>query len=107
MDWIILFIAGAFECCWAVGLKYTQGFTKLWPSLFTVVTMGLSLWLLAVAMRTIPIGTAYAVWTGTGAVCVVIIGMVFLGESREIARIICLTLIVAGIVGLKLFSKCN
>lgn len=105
MDWLILFIAGVFECCWAVGLKYTEGFTRLWPSVFTVVTMGLSLWFLSVAMKTIPIGTAYAVWTGTGAVCVVIIGMVFLGETKEIARIVCLVLIVAGIVGLKFFAK--
>ena len=104
MDWIILFIAGGFECCWAVGLKYTQGFTKFWPSMFTIVTMGISLWLLSIAIKTIPLGTAYAIWTGTGAVCVVIIGMFFLGEPKEIARIICLVFIIAGIVGLKLFA---
>lgn len=90
--------------CWAVGLKYTEGFTKLWPSMFTIVTMAISLWLLSIAMKTIPIGTAYAVWTGTGAVCVVLIGMFFLGESKELARIICLMFIVAGIVGLKFFA---
>jgi quaternary ammonium compound-resistance protein SugE len=105
MDWVILFIAGVFECCWAVGLKYTQGFTRLWPSVFTAATMGLSLWFLAIAMKTIPIGTAYAVWTGIGAVCIVIIGMFFFGESKEIVRVICLLLIIAGIIGLKLFAK--
>jgi quaternary ammonium compound-resistance protein SugE len=104
MDWLILFIAGGFECCWAVGLKYTVGFTKFWPTVFTIVTMAMSLWLLSIAMKTIPLGTAYAVWTGTGAVCVVIIGMFFLGEPKAIARIICLALIIAGIVGLKVFA---
>ena len=88
-----------------LGLNILQGLPSFGPSLFTVVNMGLSLWLLAVAMKTIPIGTAYAVWTGTGAVCVVIIGMIFLGESKEIARIICLALIIAGIIGLKVFAK--
>jgi quaternary ammonium compound-resistance protein SugE len=104
MDWLVLFIAGGFECCWAVGLKYTHGFTRLWPSVFTIVTMALSLWFLSIAMKTIPLGTAYAIWTGTGAVCVVIIGMFFLGEPKEIARIICLAFIIAGIVGLKVFA---
>jgi len=104
MEWVILFVAGAFECCWAVGLKFSDGFTKFWTSVFTVVTMGISIWLLSIAMKSIPIGTAYAVWTGTGAVCVVIIGMFFLGEPKALARIICLALIIAGIVGLKFFS---
>lgn len=104
MAWIYLVIAGLFECGWAIGLKYTNGFTKLIPSLFTVFAMGISLWLLAVAMKTIPVGTAYAVWTGIGAVGVAIFGMILFGESRELMRIFCLLLIVSGILGLKLVS---
>jgi len=105
MSWICLVIAGLFECGWAIGLKYTNGFTKLAPSLLTVSAMGISFWLLSVAMKTIPVGTAYAVWTGIGAVGVVIFGMVLFGESRDIIRIICLFLIVSGIVGLKIVSS--
>jgi quaternary ammonium compound-resistance protein SugE len=91
---------GLFECGWAIGLKYTDGFTKLIPSLLTVSAMAISFWLLSVAMRTIPVGTAYAIWVGIGAVGVAILGMVLLGESRDIMKIVCLLLIVAGIVGL-------
>ncbi len=105
MAWVYLLIAGLFECGWAIGLKYTEGFTKLVPSLLTVSAMAISFWLLSFAMKTIPVGTAYAVWTGIGAVGVAILGMVLLGESRDILRIICLLLIVSGIVGLKLVSS--
>lgn len=105
MAWFYLLLAGLFECGWAIGLKYTDGFTKLIPSLFTVFTMAISFWLLSMAMKTIPIGTAYAVWTGIGMVAVAILGMVLFGESRDIMRIICLLLIVSGIIGLKLVSS--
>jgi quaternary ammonium compound-resistance protein SugE len=104
MAWIYLAVAGLFECAWAVGLKYTDGFTKLVPSLLTISAMIVSFWLLSVAMKTIPIGTAYAVWTGIGAVGVAIVGMFLFGESRDIMRIICLLLIISGLVGLRLFS---
>ncbi len=105
MAWIYLVVAGLFECGWAIGLKYTDGFTKLLPSILTVSSMGISFWLLSMAMKTIPVGTAYAVWTGIGAVGVAILGMILLGESRDVPRIICLLLIVSGIVGLKLVSS--
>jgi quaternary ammonium compound-resistance protein SugE len=105
MAWIYLIIAGVMEICWAVGLKYTEGFTKLYPSIFTLSTLVISFWLLALAVRSLPIGTAYAVWTGIGAAGTAIIGMIFLGESREVAKIVCIVLIVSGIIGLKLFSK--
>ncbi len=105
MAWIYLVVAGLFECGWAIGLKYTDGFTKLIPSLLTISAMVISFWFLSVAMKTIPVGTAYAVWTGVGAVGVAILGMVLLGESRDITRVICLLLIVSGIVGLKLVSS--
>lgn len=105
MAWIYLLIAGLLECGWAIGIKYTDGFTKLIPSLLTISAMALSFWLLSLAMKTIPVGTAYAVWTGIGAVGVAILGMILLGESRDIMRIMCLLLIVAGIVGLKLVSS--
>jgi quaternary ammonium compound-resistance protein SugE len=104
MAWAYLVVAGLFECGWAIGLKYTDGFTKLIPSLLTVSAMAVSFWLLSVAMRTIPVGTAYAIWVGIGAVGVAILGMVLLGESRDIMKIVCLLLIVAGIIGLKLVS---
>ena len=104
MAWFYLIVAGLFEVGWAIGLKYTYGFTKLVPSLLTVSAMVISFWLLSIAMKTIPVGTAYAVWTGIGAVGVAILGMLLLGESRDILRIVCLLLIVSGIVGLKLVS---
>ncbi|MCU7853310.1 MAG: quaternary ammonium compound efflux SMR transporter SugE [Candidatus Thiodiazotropha sp. (ex Monitilora ramsayi)] len=104
MAWIYLVVAGLFECGWAIGLKYTDGFTRPIPSLLTVSAMAISFWLLSIAMKTIPVGTAYAVWTGIGAVGVAILGMALLGESRDIMRVICLLLIVSGIVGLKLVS---
>lgn len=105
MAWICLVVAGLFECGWAIGLKYTEGFSKIVPSFFTISALGISFWLLSTAMKTIPIGTAYAVWTGIGAVGVAIMGMLLFGESRDIMRVICLLLIVSGIVGLKLVSS--
>jgi quaternary ammonium compound-resistance protein SugE len=104
MAWAYLAVAGLFEIGWAIGLKYSHGFSKPVPSLLTVVAMAFSLWLLAIAMRTIPVGTAYAVWTGIGAVGVAILGMLLFGESREFLRVACLFLIIAGIIGLKLVS---
>ena len=104
MAWAYLAVAGLFEIGWAVGLKYSDGFSRPIPSLLTVVAMGFSVWFLAIAMKTIPVGTAYAVWTGIGAVGVAILGMVLFAESREILRLICLFLIIAGIIGLKLVS---
>ena len=104
MAWAYLAIAGLFEIGWAIGLKYSDGFSKPVASLLTIVAMGLSVWLLAIAMRTIPVGTAYAVWTGIGAVGVAVLGMLLFGESREFLRLVCLFLIIAGILGLKLVS---
>ena len=105
MAWIYLILAGLFECGWAIGLKYTEGFTRLTPSLLTVAAMAISFLLLSTAMKTIPVGTAYAVWTGIGAVGVAVLGMILFDESRDILRIISLMLIICGIIGLKLVSK--
>ena len=104
MAWIYLVIAGLLEIGWAIGLKYTEGFTRLWPGVATISAMIASFILLAAALKTIPVGTGYAVWTGIGAAGTAIIGMVWLGESRETLRIVCLLLIVAGVVGLKFGS---
>ncbi|MEG9836543.1 quaternary ammonium compound efflux SMR transporter SugE [Serratia marcescens] len=104
MAWIILLIAGLLEVVWAIGLKSTHGFTRLTPSIITIAAMVVSMLLLANAMKTLPAGTAYAVWTGIGAVGAAIMGMVLLGESTNIARIISLCLIVVGILGLKFSS---
>ncbi|ENB9202462.1 quaternary ammonium compound efflux SMR transporter SugE [Serratia marcescens] len=104
MAWIILLIAGLLEVVWAIGLKYTHGFTRLTPSIITIAAMVVSMLLLANAMKTLPAGTAYAVWTGIGAVGAAIMGMVLLGESTNVARIISLCLIVVGILGLKFSS---
>ena len=101
MSWSILFLAGLFEVAWAVGLKYTEGFTRLWPSVGTVAAMGVSFYLLAVAMRALPLGTAYAVWVGIGAA---ILGIVLFNEPANAGRLVSLGLILAGIVGLKLAS---
>jgi len=101
MAWFSLFVAGLFEIGWAIGLKYTDGFSKLWPSVWTIVSMIVSLLFLEYALRTLPVGTAYAVWVGIGAVGTAILGMWLFNESRDIARIICLLLIVAGVIGLK------
>ena len=102
MSWITLFIAGLLEVVWAIGLKYTHGFTRLTPSVITVTAMIVSIVLLSWAMRSLPVGTAYAVWTGIGAVGAAITGILLLGESASLARIASLALIVAGIIGLKL-----
>ena len=104
MAWLLLVLAGVLEVVWAVGLKYTEGFSRLWPSVLTLVAMAGSFGLLAVAMKTLPVGTAYAVWTGIGAVGAALVGMYVLGEPRTVGRILSLVLIVAGILGLKLFS---
>ncbi len=104
MAWLILFIAGLFEVGWAIGLKYAEGFTRLLPSLFTLVSMGISVGLLGLALKNLPVGTAYAVWTGIGTVGTAILGMVLLGEPAGALRLLCIGLIVAGIVGLKLVS---
>jgi len=104
MAWFYLVLAGGFECAWAIGLKYSEGFTRTVPSVLTVAAMGMSIWLLALAMKSIPVGTAYAVWTGIGAVGVAILGMLLFDESREFARLFFLLLILAGIAGLKWVS---
>ncbi|MGJ7470493.1 quaternary ammonium compound efflux SMR transporter SugE [Kosakonia cowanii] len=102
MSWFILVIAGLLEVVWAIGLKYTHGFTRITPSIITVVAMLISVVLLSWAMKTLPVGTAYAVWTGIGAVGAAIAGIVLLGESASLARIVSLCLIVTGIIGLKI-----
>ena len=102
MNWLILVLAGLFEIGWAIGLKYTDGFTRPWPTLGTVVAMAISLGLLGIAMKSLPVGTAYAVWVGVGAVGTAILGIVLLGEPANAGRLLSLSLIVAGIVGLKL-----
>src|SRR3712207_5418209 len=104
MAWLYLFVAGLMEVGWAVGLKYTEGFTRLWPSVWTGAALVLSMILLAAAMRTLPLGTAYAVWTGIGAVGTVALGIALFGEPATPARVICIVLILAGLVGLKLTS---
>lgn len=104
MAWVVLLLAGLFEIGWAVGLKYTNGFTRLWPSVFTAASMVVSLGLLGVALRTLPLGTAYAVWTGVGAVGTVVLGIVLFDEPATAGRLACAGLIVAGIVGLKVLA---
>jgi quaternary ammonium compound-resistance protein SugE len=104
LDWVYLIIAGLLEIVWAIGLKYTFGFTKFWPTVATVLVMVASFVLLSIALKTIPVGTGYVVWTGIGAVGTVLVGMFFLDEPRELGRIVCLLLIIVGIVGLKLLS---
>ena len=104
MSWLVLVLAGLFEIGWAIGLKYTDGFTKLWPTVGTVASMIVSLGLLGIAMKSLPVGTAYAVWVGVGAVGTAILGIVLLGEPANAGRMVSLGLIVAGIIGLKLAS---
>jgi quaternary ammonium compound-resistance protein SugE len=105
MAWIALFVAGLFEIAWAIGLKYTEGFTRPWPSVGTLAAMAASVVLLAWAMKTLPVGTAYAVWTGIGAAGTVVLGIVLFGEAATVARLACVGLIVAGIAGLKLVTE--
>jgi quaternary ammonium compound-resistance protein SugE len=102
--WIALVLAGVFEIGWAVGLKYTEGFTRLVPSLMTIASMAVSLGLLGVAVRTLPLGTAYAIWTGIGTVGTAVLGIWLFGEAATALRLACIGLIVAGIVGLKLVT---
>ena len=102
MSWVYLFLAGVLEIVWAVGLKYTEGFTRLWPSVITIAVAWLSFYLLALAVKTIPVGTGYAIWTGIGAAGVAILGMALFGEPATLARFFFLGLIIVGIVGLKL-----
>lgn len=105
MPWFILFIAGLFEVVWAVGIKYTEGWTRLWPSLFTVLAMIVSFYLLSTALKNIPMGTAYAVWTGIGTIGTVMYGIIFFKEPTDILRIVCIMLIICGIVGLRIMAK--
>lgn len=102
--WLVLIIAGFFEVGWAVGLKFTHGFTRFWPSVGTAASMALSLYLLGVALKSLPLGTAYTVWTGVGAIGTVLLGLLFLGEPADIKRLACIGMILAGIVGLRLAS---
>ena len=104
MAWVVLFIAGLCEIAWAVGRKYTDGFTRLWPTLFTGVSLVASMALLGLAVKSLPLGTAYAVWTGIGAVGTVILGIVLFKEPATVARLVCVGLIVSGILGLKFLS---
>ena len=104
MVWFALLLAGLMEIGWAIGLKYSQNFTRLTPSLLTIIAMIISFWLLSYAMKTLPVGTAYAVWTGIGAVGTVILGIVLFNEPATPARLLCVGLIIAGIAGLKILS---
>ncbi|NLA67298.1 MAG: quaternary ammonium compound efflux SMR transporter SugE [Gammaproteobacteria bacterium] len=105
MAWTYLFVAGLFEVAWAVGLKYTEGWTRPWPSLLTVAAMVVSFWCLSQALRSIPIGTGYAIWTGIGAVGVAAVGIIAFAESASPARLACIAMIVCGVLGLKLVSS--
>jgi len=100
--WVLLFLAGLLETGWAIGLKFTEGFTRLWPSVWTVAAIVASLWLLGIAVKTLPVGTAYTVWAGIGAVGTVTVGILFFEESANPLRLVSLALIVVGIVGLRL-----
>jgi quaternary ammonium compound-resistance protein SugE len=102
LAWIILVVAGLFEVGWAIGLKYTEGFSRLWPTVGTLLAMVMSVWLLSIAMKSLPVGTAYSVWVGVGAAGTVILGIVLFGEPANAARLISVALIIIGIVGLKL-----
>ena len=104
MAWALLIVAGLFEVGWAIGLKYTEGFTRLWPSLWTVASMAISVYLLALAVRTLPMGTSYAVWTGIGAAGTALLGIILFNEPANPGRLASIALIVAGIAGLRLAS---
>ncbi len=104
MAWTVLFLAGLFEVGWAVGLKMSDGLSRFWPSVATVIAMAISLTLLGISLKSLPLGTAYAVWTGTGALGTVLLGIAMFGESATPSRLACVALIIAGIVGLKLVS---
>lgn len=105
MAWLLLAIAGLFESCWAVGIVYTKGFTRLWPTVFVIVTLAISMWLLSLAARTIPIGTAYAVWVGIGACATAIYGICCFNEDASPARIVFLVLLIVAIAGLKFTAR--
>ena len=105
MAWLSVFIAGVFETVWAVGLKYSDGFSRLWPSVLTIGAMMISFRLLSYAMKTLPVGTTYAVWTGIGAAGTALMGMLLFGESRDATRLVCIGLIIAGILGLRLVEQ--
>jgi quaternary ammonium compound-resistance protein SugE len=105
MAWFILLIAGFLEITWAIGLKYSAGFTKLWPSVFTIAAMIASMGLLSFSVKSLPVGTAYAVWTGIGAVGTAILGIILFNESKEFMRLFFIFLIIAGIIGLRFYSK--
>ena len=105
MAWVSVFIAGVFETVWAVGLKYSDGFSRLWPSVLTIGAMMISFGLLSYALKTLPVGTTYAVWTGIGAAGTALLGMLLFGESRDAARLVCIGLIIAGILGLRLVEQ--
>ncbi len=104
-SWLILLVAAGFEIVWALGLKSTHGFTKLWPSVGVLAAMAVSIWLLSLATRELPIGTAYAVWTGIGAAGTAIAGIMYFNESASVMRLICIVLIIAGVAGLKFVGK--
>lgn len=104
MAWVVLFVAGLMEVGWAVGLKYTAGFTRLWPSIGTIAALVVSMALLGLSLRTLPLGTAYAVWTGIGTVGTAVLGITLFREPATAARLVCIALILAGIVGLKLVT---
>jgi quaternary ammonium compound-resistance protein SugE len=104
MAWLLLTVAGVFEIGWAIGLKYTAGFTRLWPTVGTVASMVVSLGLLGLALRTLPVGTAYAVWTGVGTIGTALLGIALFDESADPVRLGCIGLILAGIIGLKLVT---
>ncbi len=105
MQWTFLFLAGIFEVVWAIALKYSNGFSRFWPSAITIVAMAISIYLLSLSLKTLPIGIAYSIWTGIGAIGTVIMGMIFFDESKEVLKIIFILFIVTGIVGLRLFSN--
>ncbi|QYY37498.1 quaternary ammonium compound efflux SMR transporter SugE [Ruficoccus sp. ZRK36] len=107
MHWLILIVAGLLEIGWAVGLKYTEGFSRLWPTVGTVLAMVLSIFLLGVAMRALPMGVAYAVWVGIGIVGTTVIGMLFLGEPAHVIKVVCVLLIIVGIAGLKMSTTAS
>ena len=104
MSWLVLFVAGLFEVAWAIGLKYTEGFTRPWPTAGTIAAMMISVALLGIAMKSLPVGTAYAVWTGIGAVGTVLLGIALFGDPTSPSRLVCVALILAGIIGLKIVS---
>jgi quaternary ammonium compound-resistance protein SugE len=105
MAWVYLLIAGILEVVWAVGMKYSEGWTKLYPSIFTIVSMIIGFYFLSLAVKSLPLGTAYAVWTGIGTVGTVIYSVVYFKEPMDVVKVVCILFIVTGIVGLKLFSK--